>query len=366
MGGYGLGYGLGGYGLGYGLGGFGLFGGGLGYGLGMGLGFGLGYGLLGGFGYGGYGMGGYGGYGMGGYGGYGMGGYGGYGMGGYGGYGGYGYGYPYYGGYGYGGYGDPYYGGYGLSSWMYGPSLYDWGYSSYYNPYSYGSAVPGTVVVQSSGYDYTQPINTVAAAPNPAVTSQAITCFDAARDAFKAGNYTQALDLTDQAIRQMPSDAALHEFRALCLFALQRYDDSAAALYAVLTAGPGWDWATLVGLYPNVSVYTQQLRALEAYCGQNPSSASARFVLAYHYLTEGHSLAALQQLKEVAALQPKDGLTPQLARQLDPSAAGPAASLPAPRQCSRRPQPAFPARRAAKAGWRGPGRPRPTRTPRSP
>ena len=70
-----------------------------------------------------------------------------------------------------------------------------------------------------------------------------------------------------------------------------------------------------------MSVYTQQLRALETYCGQNPSSASARFVLAYHYLTEGHTLAALQQLKEVAALQPKDGLAPQLARQLDPSAA---------------------------------------------
>ncbi len=43
----------------------------------------------------------------------------------------------------------------------------------------------------------------------------------------------------------MPNDAALHEFRALVLFALQRYDDAAAALYAVLTAGPGWDWATL-------------------------------------------------------------------------------------------------------------------------
>ena len=90
----------------------------------------------------------------------------------------------------------------------------------------------------------------------------------------------------------------------------------------MLTAGPGWDWATLCGLYPNVSVYTQQLRALEAYCGQNLSSAPARFVLAYHYLTEGHTLASLQQLKEVASLQPRDGLAPQLARQLDPSAAG--------------------------------------------
>ncbi len=121
----------------------------------------------------------------------------------------------------------------------------------------------------------------------------------------------------------MPNDAALHEFRALCLFALQRYDESAATLYAVLTAGPGWDWATLSGLYPDVSVYTQQLRALEAYCGRNPSSPSARFVLAYHYLTDGHTLAALDQLKEVAALQPRDGLSPQLARQLEPGTGRP-------------------------------------------
>jgi tetratricopeptide (TPR) repeat protein len=272
------GFGFGGFGLGLGLG--------LGFGLGNGL-FGLGYGL-GGWGYGGWGYGGFGNWGFGGLG---------------------------FGGLGYG------YGGYGLSSWTYGPSLYDWGYASYYNPYSYGSVWPSTYVA-SLGYDYTQPINTQAAPPDPALTSQAITYFDAAREAFKAGNYTRALELTDQAIRQMPNDAALHEFRALALFALHRYDESASALYAVLSAGPGWDWATLSGLYPSVSVYTQQLRALEAYCGQNPSSASARFVLAYHYLTDGHTLAALQQLKEVAALQPKDGLSPQLARQLEPSAAG--------------------------------------------
>ena len=114
-----------------------------------------------------------------------------------------------YGGY---GYGDPYYGGYGLSSWNYGPSLYDWGYASYYNPYSYGTYGTTTIVAQPV-YNYTQPINTLAAPPDPGVSSQAITCFDSAREAFKAGNYARALELTDQAIRQMPNDAALHEFR---------------------------------------------------------------------------------------------------------------------------------------------------------
>ena len=63
----------------------------------------------------------------------------------------------------------------------------------------------------------------------------------------------------------MPNDPTLHEFRALALFALGRYDEAAAALYAVLSVGPGWDWSTLISLYGNPETYTQQLRALESY-----------------------------------------------------------------------------------------------------
>ena len=48
----------------------------------------------------------------------------------------------------------------------------------------------------------------------------------------------------------MPNDPTLHEFRALVLFAQGQYDAAAATLYPVLNAGPGWDWTTLVGLYP--------------------------------------------------------------------------------------------------------------------
>jgi tetratricopeptide (TPR) repeat protein len=294
---YGRGYGFGypGYGYGLGYGGFGL-----GYGLG---GFGLGFGLgsLFGLGYGGYGWGGYGGWGGGGYGGWG----------GYGGYGGYGYGY---------------------SPGLYGSSLYDWGYSNYDNPYysGYGYPVAGSLLTQPTVFDYSQPISTTAAAPAPTVADEVGTSFDSARDAFKSGDYAKALELTDQSIRQMPNDAALHEFRGVVLFALHRYDDAAVALYAVLAVGPGWDWPTLVGLYANVAIYTEQLRSLESYCQLNPGSASARFVLAYFYLTQGHTDAALGQLKRVLALQPKDTVAAQLIKRLDPSAAsgGAASSQP--------------------------------------
>jgi tetratricopeptide (TPR) repeat protein len=140
--------------------------------------------------------------------------------------------------------------------------------------------------------------------------------FDAARAAFKSGNYAEALRQTDLALQSLPNDAAINEFRALCLFALQQYDQAAATLYAVLSAGPGWDWTTLSGLYPSVDVYTQQVRALEEYRTTQPQSAPARFVLAYHYLSQGHTEAAVEELKEVVKLQSGDQLSAQLVAQL--------------------------------------------------
>jgi tetratricopeptide (TPR) repeat protein len=112
------------------------------------------------------------------------------------------------------------------------------------------------------------------------------------------------------------------------LFALGRYDEAAASLYAALSVGPGWDWSTLVSLYNNPETYTQQLRALENYVSQNPKSAAARFVLAYHYLTQGHPEAAADQLRAVVALQPKDQLSAQLLQQLQQTPNGPSGTPP--------------------------------------
>jgi tetratricopeptide (TPR) repeat protein len=110
-------------------------------------------------------------------------------------------------------------------------------------------------------------------------------------------------------LKQTPNAPVVHEFRALVLFALKRYDEAAAVDYAVLSAGPGWNWSTLVGLYPNVEVYTNQLRALEAYAQSNPGSASLQFLLGYHYLVEGHNDAAAAQFEKVTRLQPNESLS---------------------------------------------------------
>ncbi len=209
-------------------------------------------------------------------------------------------------------------GGFGLSPWLYGPMLYNYGYSSYSNPY-YGGGQGGNTLVagQPAVRDYSQPINAQNTPPARLVIDQAASIFDMARQAFKGGDGPRALELVDHALESTPDDPALHEFRALTLFALKRYDEAAAALYAVLSIEPGWDWTTLIRLYANPETYTQQLLTLEAFTLLNPKSAPAHFVLAYHYLTEEYADAAIRQFRLVTAVQPKDALSAELIRQLE-------------------------------------------------
>jgi tetratricopeptide (TPR) repeat protein len=221
-----------------------------------------------------------------------------------------------------------------VTAWALGSSFYNWGYSSYANPYyaeetvaqpivieqTVAGSEPQMVTVPAYTYDYSQPIDTQATPPPAEVANPAIAKFDSARAAFGAGDYAGALQLTDEALKVLPNDATLHEFRALVLFAVGKYDLAAGTLYAVLSVGPGWDWTTMAGLYPDIDVYTRQLRKLEAFASANPKSTAARFVLAYHYLTQGHTDAAVGQLKQVVALAPQDTLSAQLVKQFSPPA----------------------------------------------
>ena len=225
----------------------------------------------------------------------------------------------------------------GVGAWGAGSPMYSYGYSGYNNPYSgsgggaqaVAAVQPGDAAQQAAApaYNYSQPISTTAAPPEPAVADQATSAFDQAREAFKAGDYASALPLAQQATAQMPNDTTLHEFLALVLFAQGNYEQAAAPLYAALSVGPGWDWTTLSGMYPDIETYTGQLRKLEAYIDANPRSANARFVLAYQYLCEGHDDDAIAQLKQVVKLQPGDTLSAQLvARSQPPGDAPPATS----------------------------------------
>ncbi len=189
---------------------------------------------------------------------------------------------------------------------------YGWGYWGYANPY-YASG--------SSSYDYSQPLvvyqdnsttTTVTTPTEPDPADPAMVALDEARGAFYGGDYAKALSLLDTTLKTMPRDTAVHEFRSLVLFAQKKYPESSAAIYAVLSAGPGWDWTTMSGLYPSVDVYTQHLRALENFAKANPQSADGHFLLGYHYLTATHADAAGKQFKLAQGELPNDRLISQL------------------------------------------------------
>lgn len=220
-------------------------------------------------------------------------------------------------------------------------SPYNWGYYNYYNPY-WGGSVAGASYINYSqplvmaqppaqtmvaggagpaaGYGYAGGVAPTAGyAGGPGASPQ---IGDFGREQFLAGDYQAALSQVNQALAANPKDPVLNEFRGLCLFALGQYADAAAADYAVLSVGPGWDWTTLSSFYPNVNVYTQQLRALEAYSQQHPTAADARFLLAYQYLREGYHEEAIAELRAVVQLQPRDELSAQMLRGLTTPANG--------------------------------------------
>ncbi|MGE5192747.1 MAG: tetratricopeptide repeat protein [Deltaproteobacteria bacterium] len=196
--------------------------------------------------------------------------------------------------------------------------------------------------VESVVIDYSRPLDATAyaepgvnwnrAVGAPLVSGAARAAVGSARAAFYGGDYNLALQYTNAALVRMPRDLAIHETRALCLFALKRYGEAATTLNALLAVGPGWNWTTMSGFYPNVEAYTSQLRALEAYSKSNPRSADGHFLLAYHYATGGYPDAAVKQLQQVVDLVPRASVAARLMQQLaapaetDSAAPGPASS----------------------------------------
>ena len=92
------------------------------------------------------------------------------------------------------------------------------------------------------------------------------------------------------AIRPLPGSPTIPccTSSVACVFALHRYKEAAATIYAVLSIGPGWDWTTLASLYPDIDVYTQQLRDLEQYVNVHRDEADASSCWRTSILTCGH------------------------------------------------------------------------------
>jgi tetratricopeptide (TPR) repeat protein len=204
----------------------------------------------------------------------------------------------------------------GIAAWGLGNMIYNIGYQSYSNPY------PAPPVQSSAGttiINYSEPITVSAgnlppgdAAAQTSAEEKSSVALEASRASFKRGDYLAAMKSVDEAIAWVPGDPAIHEYRALVLFALGKYGDAAGVLNPVLASGPGWDWTTMTGLYGSQTTYTDQLRKLEDYARAMPTDAATRFLLGYHYLVCAHLDQAYEQFDQAARLQPADTIAAQL------------------------------------------------------
>lgn len=160
------------------------------------------------------------------------------------------------------------------------------------------------------------------ASPNlagPTMIPESTTCqqsLEAAKTAFKLGDFDTALSRVNRGLEQCPGTRVLHEFRALVLFAKGDYRASSAAVHTVMATGSNWNWGTLVRLYPDVDAYTAQLRALEEFTRKHPDDGPARFLQAYHYMVVGYPDAAARELEMVIRLESNDAIAAELLKRL--------------------------------------------------
>jgi tetratricopeptide (TPR) repeat protein len=202
--------------------------------------------------------------------------------------------------------------------WGLGSLTNSWGMGTgFYNPYFVPTASPGVV-----SYDYSQPLvinNYSIADPSdgqpPTQLPQAqqadsqqggFAAFDEGLAKFRDGDYHAALARFSEALKDRPQDPVIHEVRSLAQFALGDFQSAAAGLNSLLASAPGMDWTTMSGLYGNPDDYTRQLRRLEEFADAHPDDAASHFVLAYHYLVLGSKEAAIDALRTVVEVQPRD------------------------------------------------------------
>ena len=188
-----------------------------------------------------------------------------------------------------------------LSSWGYGSSLYGMGYMPYSNP-DYDDYYGGGAVVAMPPVQLLPADRDPSAAADEAVANPAIAMFDAGRASFKQGNYTEALQQADTALRSCPTTRpCTSSGRFACSPWALRRGRRDALRRALGRARLGLDNAGRPLPRHRSTLRSSGARGV---LPVHTDSATARFVLAYHYLTQGHTDAAVNVLKQVVALKP--------------------------------------------------------------
>jgi tetratricopeptide (TPR) repeat protein len=158
--------------------------------------------------------------------------------------------------------------------------------------------------------------------PIAATAPSALQPIDEALRMFRAGRFADVISRCELIELDDPRNAFAHVLDSHALFALGRFEESAAALGRGLSVLPEEHWAWLIGRYRDFyppSSYTGLLEKLERYVSENPRDASAHRLLGYHAGMLGQTQSALEHLKAAITLEPNDELSPRLMQRLSAS-----------------------------------------------
>lgn len=209
----------------------------------------------------------------------------------------------------------------GPANWVAGSTFFSAGLGKYENPYISGRS--------GAPVDYSLPVDTEQfLLTDREPQALAFGPLSEAMDLMRAGNYSQALARFDGLVAQDPGNVALHELRSLALFGLQRFDEAAETLYAVLSVAPGSNWTTMIAEFGSLEVYNRSLGALREHLRTPQHTSAGHFVIAYHYLSQGHSDAARVHFQRASEGEPRDQVSRLMIDLLpDPKSSGPPAAV---------------------------------------
>jgi len=160
------------------------------------------------------------------------------------------------------------------------------------------------------------PVSPPAASPNVEETKLGLarSLVPRAKQAFAAQDYDRTISTLTEVLKLVPEDADAYQFRSLAYFSKGDFENAAADAYDSFRFGNAWTWDTLQSIYPEgkTSLYTPQLRKLEAVNRSDEQSMSSHFLLAYHYIVLGHLPNAESELKAVLAINAQEELSQQL------------------------------------------------------
>lgn len=133
-----------------------------------------------------------------------------------------------------------------------------------------------------------------------------------AEQAFRAGDFDNAVRLANHALVETPQDGDLLLFFAQTLFAIGDYRAASAVIHDAASLLDPTRLRVVAETYNQYPEYDDQMDQLDQFIAANPGAAFAHFVRGYQLGFRGDADGALRDLRHAVALSQSDPLASQL------------------------------------------------------